>query len=387
MTSRAELIRPFYVMQIMARADRRPADAPEVVSMVVGEPDFPTPAPIIKAAQKALDDNRIRYTSALGLESLRQAIAQDYLDRDQLKIPAHRVAVTSGASAGLLLSLAAVLSPGDELLMTDPGYPCNRQFALAVGAVPKSLATSADTHYQPRLEDIQRAWGPRTRAVLIASPANPTGAIVDLEQVQAIAQWVRSQGGWLIMDEIYLRLSLQEPLRSALSVSNDIISVNSFSKTYSMTGWRLGWLVVPDALLDTIERLAQNLFISPPFISQQAAIAAFSSEARAIADSYRDQFLRQSEVLLPGLQALGFQLPVRPAGGFYGFFDVSSLTDDSFKFCEALCDQQGVLMAPGLDFTDEEPQKMVRVSFPKSEPVLQEGLRRIERFLTNSKLS
>jgi aspartate/methionine/tyrosine aminotransferase len=384
MTSRAELIRPFYVMQIMARADRRPADAPEVVSMVVGEPDFPTPAPIIKAAQKALDENRIRYTPALGLESLRQAIAQDYLDRDQLKIPAHRVAVTSGASAGLLLSLAAVLSPGDELLMTAPGYPCNRQFALAVGAVPKSLATSADTHYQPRLEDIQRAWGPRTCAVLIASPANPTGAIVDLEQVRAIAQWVRSQGGWLIMDEIYLRLSLQEPLRSALSVSNDIISVNSFSKTYSMTGWRLGWLVVPDALLDTFERLAQNLFISPPFISQQAAIAAFSSEVRAIADSYRDQFLRQSEVLLPGLQALGFQLPVRPAGGFYGFFDVSSLTDDSFKFCEALCDQAGVLMAPGLDFTDEEPQKMVRISFPKSEPVLQEGLRRIERFLTNS---
>ncbi|MEK9811962.1 MAG: aminotransferase class I/II-fold pyridoxal phosphate-dependent enzyme [Bordetella sp.] len=384
MTSRAELIRPFYVMQIMARAEKRPADAPEVVSMVVGEPDFPTPAPIIKAAQKALNNNRIRYTPALGLQALRHAIAQDYLDRDQLKIPAHRVAVTSGASAGLLLSLAAVLSPGDELLMTDPGYPCNRQFALAVGAVPKSLATSTGTHYQPRLEDIQRAWGPGTRAVLIASPANPTGAIVDLEQVQAIAEWVRSQGGWLIMDEIYLRLSLQEPLRSALSVSNDIISVNSFSKTYSMTGWRLGWLVVPDALIDTFERLAQNLFISPPFISQQAAIAAFSSEARAIADSYRDQFLRQSEVLLPGLQALGFELPVTPAGGFYGFFDVSSFTDDSFKFCEALCDQAGVLMAPGLDFTDEEPQKMVRVSFPKSEPVLQEGLRRIERFLTNS---
>lgn len=381
MINRAEAIRPFYVMEIMARAQRRPAEAPEVVSMVVGEPDFPTPAPIVRAAREALDDNRIRYTHALGLDELRQAIAQDYQDRDQINLPAHRVGVTAGASAGLLLSLAAVLSPGDELLVPDPGYPCNRQFALAVGAIPKRLATQAENNYQPSLEAIQQAWGPKTRAVLIASPANPTGAILALKTIQAISEWVRSKGGWLIMDEIYLRLSLQEPLYSALTVSNDIISVNSFSKTYSMTGWRLGWVVIPEALVGVMERLAQNLFISPPFLSQQAAIAAFSPEARAIADGYRDQFLRQSKVLLPGLEALGFRLPVQPAGGFYGFFDVSGLTDDSFRFCEELCDQAGVLMAPGRDFTEDHAQSMIRVSFPKSEPVLQEGLRRIQAFL------
>ena len=381
MMSRAEAIRPFYVMEIMARAQRRPAGAPEVVSMVVGEPDFPTPEPIVKAAHEALNENRIRYTHALGLDALRQAIAQDYQDRDQIHVPMHRVGVTAGASAGLLLSLAAVLSAGDELLVTDPGYPCNRQFALAVGAIPKPLVTDAEHNYQPRLEAIQKAWGPKTRAVLLASPANPTGAIVDLESIQAIAQWVRSKGGWLIMDEIYLRLSLQGPLRSALSVSHDIISVNSFSKTYAMTGWRLGWVVIPEALVGVMERLAQNLFISPPFLSQQAAIAAFSPETRRIADGYREQFLRQSKVLLPGLQALGFRLPVQPVGGFYGFFDVSELTDDSFRFCEELCDHAGVLMAPGRDFTDEKAQTMVRVSFPKSEPVLQEGLLRIQTFL------
>ena len=379
--SRAQAIRPFYVMEIMARAQQRPKGSPDVVSMVVGEPDFPTPEPVVRAAQQALHENRIRYTHALGLESLREAIAQDYQDRDQISIPSHRVAVTAGASAGLLLSLAAVLSPGEELLITDPGYPCNRQFALAVGAVPKRVATYPSSQYQPRLADIQAAWGPKTRAVLIASPANPTGAILDLSEVKAIAQWVRSKDGWLIMDEIYLRLSLSDPLRSALGVSNEIISVNSFSKTYSMTGWRLGWLVMPEALVPVIERLAQNLFISPPYLSQMAAISAFSDEARLIADGYRDQFVRQAQVLLPGLQGLGFQLPVQPQGGFYGFFDVSALTNDSFRFCEELCDRAGVLIAPGQDFTEENAQAMVRVSFPKSEPVLQEGLDRIGQFL------
>ncbi len=379
--SRAQAIRPFYVMEIMARAQQRPKGSPDVVSMVVGEPDFPAPEPVVRAAQQALQENRIRYTHALGLESLRGAIAQDYKDRDQISIPSHRVAVTAGASAGLLLSLAAILSPGEELLITDPGYPCNRQFALAVGAVPKRVATHPSSQYQPRLADIQAAWGPKTRAVLIASPANPTGAILDLTEVKAIAQWVRSKGGWLVMDEIYLRLSLSDPLRSALGVSDEMISVNSFSKTYSMTGWRLGWLVMPESLVPVIEKLAQNLFISPPYLSQMAAIAAFSDEARLIADGYRNQFVRQAQVLLPGLQGLGFRLPVQPQGGFYGFFDVSTLTDDSFRFCEELCDHAGVLMAPGRDFTEENAQAMIRVSFPKSEPVLQEGLDRISQFL------
>ncbi len=381
-SARAEAIRPFYVMEIMGRAERRPKDAPPVVSMVVGEPDFPAPGPVVQAAAEALAEGRIHYTSAIGLVALREAIAHDYLDRDAIHVSPGRVAVTAGASAGLLLALAAVINPGDEVLITDPGYPCNRQFVLALGGVPKTLQVRPENQFQPTAEEVAKAWGPKTRALLLASPANPTGCMVSEVEAQKIFQVIEDRAGWLIADEIYLRLVFAGHRRSLLFLSENVISVNSFSKTYSMTGWRLGWLVVPDRLMPAIERLSQNLFISPSTLSQKAAIAAFLPESRRVADDYRARYVAQAQYLLPALQGLGFRLPAQPEGAFYGFFDVSAVTDDSYALCEALCDEAGVLMAPGKDFTEVDAHRYLRVSFPKPLVQLQEGVARLTAFFS-----
>ncbi|MEY2777128.1 MAG: hypothetical protein RLY30_1226 [Pseudomonadota bacterium] len=378
---RVERIQPFYVMEILSRAARRPPDRGSLVNLVVGEPDFPTPAPIVQAAQAALLENRIHYTSALGMPELRAGIARDYLERDQISVQPEQVVVTAGASAGLLLALAAVIDPGDEVLIPDPGYPCNRAFVEALGGVPKALPLLAAHGYQPTAEDVLKAWGPKTRAVLLASPSNPTGTVISEAQAAGVLEAVRAKGGWLLADEIYLRLVFSGVHRSLLQFAQGahdcLISINSFSKTFAMTGWRLGWLVAPTALIPALERLSQNLFISPPVLSQKAALAAFTSETRAIVDGYRAAYAEQASYLVPALESVGFRVPARPDGAFYVYCDVSAHTQDSSRFCEQLCDDLGVLMAPGRDFTADQPERMVRVSFPKPVAVLSEGVARL----------
>lgn len=381
LSTRAQATRPFYVMELLARAAaREPLKGPSV-SMVVGEPDFPPPPPVVRAAQQALAQGNIHYTHALGMPELREAIAADYQRRDDLQIGTDRIAVTAGASGGLLLVMAALLNPGDEVLMPDPSYPCNREFVSAMGGVVKTIAVDAATGFQPTVDAVQQAWGPRTRALLVASPANPTGTMIGADQAQALAHAVRGLGGVMIVDEIYQRLVFDDQPKSLLSLGEDVISINSFSKTFSMTGWRLGWVVAPAEMIAAIERLSQNLFISTSSLSQRAALAAFEPESLAVAEAYRQKFREQGQYLLTELQRLGFRLPAAPDGAFYGYCDVSALTADSYQFCIDLCDQVGVLMTPGRDFGDHHAERYVRVSYTKPLSVLQDGVERLQRFL------
>jgi aspartate/methionine/tyrosine aminotransferase len=381
LSDRAQATRPFYVMELLARAAQREKMHGKSVSMVVGEPDFPAPPAVVAAAQQALHAGKLHYTHALGTPELRAAIAHDYQRRDGLVVDPAQVAVTAGASGGLLLIMAALLNPGDEVLVTDPGYPCNRQFVLAMGGVPKAITVTAESNFQPTAEQVRGAWTPRTKALLVASPANPTGTMLPAQEAVQLAALTRELGGVLIVDEIYQRLVFDDQPKSLLCLGDDIISVNSFSKTFSMTGWRLGWVVAPKPLMAPLERLSQNLFISPSSLAQQAALAAFSVESLAVAESYRQQFREQARFLIPQLCQLGFRLPAQPDGAFYGYFDVSGLTHDSYQFCLDLCDQAGVLMAPGRDFGDFQAERYVRVSFTKPLDVLAQGVDRISRWL------
>ncbi len=381
LSDRAQATRPFYVMELLARAVLREKTHGPSISMVVGEPDFPAPPAVVKAAEQALHAGKIHYTHALGTPELRAAIADDYLRRDGLRIDPESVAVTAGASGGLLLVMAALLNPGDEVLVTDPGYPCNRQFVSAMGGSPKTITVNAESNFQPTLHQVRTAWTPRTKALLVASPANPTGTMLQESEAEQLAALVRELGGVLIVDEIYQRLVFDHQPKSLLSLGNDIISINSFSKTFSMTGWRLGWVVAPALWMAPLERLSQNLFISPSSLAQMSALAAFTPASLAVAEDYRHRFREQANFLIPRLCDLGFRLPAQPQGAFYGYFDVSALTTDSYQFCLDLCDQAGVLMAPGRDFGDHQAERYVRVSYTKPLDVLADGVDRISRWL------
>ena len=382
---RAEQTRPFYVMELLARAAARAAQFGPAVSMVVGEPDFPPPAPVIRAAQAALSKGDIHYTHALGMPELRQAIAADYARRDGLEIDPQRIAVTAGASGGLLLTMAAILNPGDEVLMPDPSYPCNRQFVTVMGGVVRTIAVDATTAFQPTADQVRKLWGPKTRALLVASPANPTGTMLSHASASSLAQAVRELGGVMVVDEIYQRVVFEGAPKSLVSLGEDIISVNSFSKTFSMTGWRLGWLVLPPQMSGAVERLSQNLYISASSLAQRAALAAFEPESLAVAEDYRQRFAEQGRYLLTALKRLGFALPSAPQGAFYGYCDVSGLTDDSYQFCLDLCDHAGVLMAPGRDFGEHHGDRFVRVSYTKPLDLLQEGVERVQGFLKSGR--
>jgi aspartate/methionine/tyrosine aminotransferase len=385
LSRRAFETRPFHVMAILARAHAVRARGLQTVSMVVGEPDFPTPAPIVQAAQKALASGQQHYTDAIGTHALRQAIAQDYADRDGLLIAPDRIVVTAGASAALLLTMGAILNPGDEVLIADPGYPCNRQFVSAMGGIPKPIVVTPEHHFAPTAEQVAAAWGPRTKALLLASPANPTGCLLPLEQARSIDQVVRDKGGWFVADEIYLRLCFESQPKSLLQFGDHLISINSFSKTYSMTGWRLGWMVAPAAVVEAVERLAQNLFISPASLPQQAALAAFTPQTQAIVEGYRQAYAEHAATVLPRLQEIGFAVPARPDGAFYAYCDVSAVTQDSYDLCLKACDELGVLLAPGRDFSDHQAERYLRVSFPKPISVLNEGLDRLARYFLGRK--
>lgn len=382
LSSRAIATRPFYVMELLARSAARETSHGPSIGMVVGEPDFPAPAPVVRAAQAALAQGNIHYTHALGMPELRHAIAQDYMRRDQLDIAPERIAVTAGASGALLLVMAALLNPGDEVLIPDPSYPCNREFVAAMGGVVRTIAVDAASGFQPTAEQVRQAWTSKTKAMLVASPANPTGTMIAREDMMKLRDAVRERDGVLIVDEIYQRLVFNGSPKSVLELGDDIISINSFSKTFSMTGWRLGWVVAPQGMMTSLERLSQNLFISTSSLAQRAALAAFEPESLAIAEEYRNQFREQGQYLLAQLKRLGFGIPAMPQGAFYGYCDVSALTPDSYDFCLQLCDRAGVLMTPGRDFGSVYPERYVRVSYTKPHAVLAEGVRRIEKFLS-----
>lgn len=373
-------IAPFHVMELMARAQALEAQGRNIVHMEVGEPDFPAPPPIIDAAQRFLTGGHVHYTSALGLPALREAIAGWYATRYGLHVEPSRIVVTTGASGALLLALGALTSPGDEWLLADPGYPCNRHFVRFCEGVPKAIPVDATTEYQPTLEKVGAGWTAHTRGLMLASPANPTGTLIEPAALARLWQSVRTRGGALIVDEIYHGLTYGVDAHSALELSDEIIVINSFSKYFGMTGWRLGWLVLPAALVRPVEKLAQNLTIAPPTPAQHAALAAFLPETVAILESRRAEFQARRNLLLPGLRKLGFHIASEPQGAFYVYAGIGTLADDSFSLAGRLIEEAGVAATPGRDFGDNAPERHMRFAYTLSEDRLTEGLQRLRAF-------
>lgn len=374
-------IAPFHVMELMAKAKALEAQGRDIVHMEVGEPDFPTPGPIVEAAQRFIASGDIRYTHALGIPELRAAIAGHYRDRHGIGIEPERIIVTAGASGALLLALGILIDPGDEVLLADPGYPCNRHFVRAFEGRARLLPVTAATAYQPTAEQAAAAWSPHTRALLVATPANPTGTLLTLPQLAALRQAVRERGGTLIVDEIYHGLTYGFDAQTALALGDDVFVVNSFSKYFGMTGWRLGWLVAPRDCVREIEKLAQNLYISPPTPAQYAALAAFEPATIALLEERRAQFAARRDLLLPGLRSLGFEIKAAPQGAFYIYADSSRLAGDSFALAEDLVDHAGVAATPGLDFGSHAPERHMRFAYTVALDRLTEGLTRMERFV------
>ena len=374
-------IAPFHVMALLARAKELEAAGRSIVHMEIGEPDFPTAEPIVAAGQRALAAGRTRYTAAAGLPELRQAISDHYQERYGVEIPAQRILITPGASGALQLATAALINPGDRVLLADPGYPCNRHFVRLVEGRAVGVPVGPETGYQLTAELVERHWDEQTTAVLLASPANPTGTAIAPEALAAIVATIEARGGRLIMDEIYHGLIYGAPVQTALAYSDQVLVVNSFSKYYGMTGWRLGWLVAPEDLVGAVEKLAQNLFLAASTPAQHAALAAFTPAAAAIFEARRREFLARRDFLLPALRELGFRIPVTPDGAFYLYADCGRFTDDSHGFALRLLEETGVAITPGIDFGGHLPHRHVRFAYTNAIPQLAEGVERLRRAL------
>ena len=374
-------IEAFEVMEIQTLARSLEAAGRDVIHLEIGEPDFPTPRPVVEAAQRALDTRPMFYTSALGMQPLREAIARWYETRYGLGIPVSRIVVTAGSSAALLLAFGVLLDPGDEVLLADPGYPCNRHILEALGGHPRLVPVGPGTRYQLDAALVEANWTARTRLAMVATPANPTGTMVTAEETLALAAAARALGGSLLADEIYHGLTYGLDARTALEAGEDVVVVNSFSKYFQMTGWRLGWLVVPEALARDVEKLAQNLYISPSTVAQHAALACFAPETIAILEKRRAELDARRRYLLSALPSLGFGIPVEPQGAFYVYADCSRLTDDSFAFARSVLSEAGVAITPGKDFGHHEPERHVRIAYIQPVDRLEEAVERLRRFL------
>ncbi|HEY1329679.1 MAG TPA: pyridoxal phosphate-dependent aminotransferase [Casimicrobiaceae bacterium] len=381
LAARVAEISPFHVMEVQTAARALEAAGRSVVHMEIGEPDFPTPQPVIEAAQRAIADGRLYYTSALGLPALREAIARHYADHYGVDVPPERVIVTAGSSAALLLVLALLVNRDEKILLADPGYPCNRHFVRVLEGDPVGVPVGAGTNYQLTAALIERHWGPMVRGALIATPSNPTGTTVAVQEMRAIAETVERLGGRLIVDEIYLGLSYDAAPRSVLDFAGDAFVISSFSKYFSMTGWRLGWVVAPERHVRDLEKLAQNLYISPAAPSQYAALACFEPETAAILEARRLAFKARRDFLVPALRELGFGIPVDPAGGFFVYADCSRFDDDSERFCRRILQGAGVAFTPGIDFGTHRAERHVRLAYTVEMARLEEGVARLERFL------
>lgn len=374
-------IAPFHVMELLARARELEAAGRSIVHMEIGEPDFPTPRPMCDAGQRIIETGELFYTPALGLPQLREAIARFYLERHDVVVPSSRIIVTAGASGALLLAIAALIGPGDGVLMADPGYPCNRNFVRLMDGMADEIAVGADTAYQLTPDMVASRWRENTRAVMVASPSNPTGTLMPAAALRDIAAIARARGGSVIVDEIYQGLVYENETTTALSFADDVFVINSFSKYFNMTGWRLGWLVAPAPYVREIEKLAQNIFLAASTPAQHAALAAFAPETLEILEARRAEFRARRDFLLPALREIGFGIPVAPQGAFYIYADCSELFDDSFAFSRALLEEAGVAITPGADFGANAAGRHVRFAYTNAIPVLAEGVKRIAEFL------
>ncbi len=373
-------IEPFHVMAILAQAQALEADGRDIVHLEIGEPDFATPAPIVEAGIAALRTGHTHYTGALGLPVLREAIAEFHATRWQTAVDPARIVVTPGASGALLLALGLLAGPEDEVLMADPGYPCNRHFAAFCDARAISIPVGADTGFQLTLESIERHASHATRAVLIASPSNPTGTAVAPEELVRIHAWCQTRGVALIVDEIYLALTYDGSEFTAAQW-DDVFVINSFSKFFMMTGWRLGWLVAPAWAMQSMERLAQNLFLAASTPAQHAALAAFSPAVLKELETRKTELRSRRDYLLPALRERGFVIPVTPQGAFYLYADCSRFSSDSQTFTRRLLEHAGIAATPGIDFGMNGAAHHVRFAYTQPLPRLTEAMTRLDCFL------
>ena len=390
-TQRAQRIEPFYVMDMAKAAQRIAAEVKHtdqpMVFLNIGEPDFTAPPLVRAAAERVVRDGQTQYTNALGLDALRERISAWYGSRFGVQVPARRIVVTAGASGALLLACMALIEDGDEVLMPDPSYPCNRHFVSAAQGRAVLLPTDAAQRFQLNASQVQAHWGQHTRGVLLASPSNPTGTSVAAAELKAIHGVVQQHGGITMVDEIYLGLSYDDAFaQTALAIDDQIISINSFSKYFNMTGWRLGWLVVPDTLVPVMERLAQNLFICPSTVSQHAALACFEPESLSIYEERRAAFKARRDSFIPQLNAMGLPVPVVPDGAFYAWADCRDACrrlglPDSWAFAEHLMQHAHVAVTPGRDFGTHAPGDYVRFSTASSLQDLNTAAQRIQRLL------
>lgn len=391
LSRRAQRIEPFYVMEMAKHAQevarQSSACGSPMIYLNIGEPDFSAPPLVQAAAERAIRAGRTQYTQAPGLPELRERISAWYASRFGINVPAQRIIITAGASAALQLACLALINPGDEVLMPDPSYPCNRHFVSAAEGKPVLIPSSAAERFQLSADKVQAAWGEHTRGVMLASPSNPTGTSIAPDELRRIHEVVRAKGGLTIVDEIYLGLSHDEAFgKSALELGDDIISINSFSKYFNMTGWRLGWMVVPESLVAPIEMLAQHLFICASTVSQYAALACFEPESIAEYERRRAEFKARRDYFIPALESIGLPVPVKPDGAFYAWADCRAAAEKlgvkgSWDFAYAVMNQAHLAITPGRDFGQAETADYVRFSTANSMEQLQEAIARLKRLL------
>jgi len=360
---RLEEIQPFYVMDLLAKAKKMQQQGEDIIHLEVGEPDFPTPDLIKQAGIKAINDSELFYTPSQGLIELRNEIASYYKKTFSVIVNPNNIAITAGASAALLMVMGALLNPDDELMLCDPGYPCNLNFARFLSAKINRVNVEQSSLYQLTADKVKQNWTSATKVVLIASPSNPTGTLISQAELKKIYDFVSAKGGTLLVDEIYQALVYDIKPETALSISSNIIIINSFSKYFQMTGWRLGWCVLPDEMLNSIDKLSQNLYLAPSTPAQWAAIKAFTVETLAVLEQRRNIFKQRRDFLYKKLLDLGFTIAVKPAGAFYLYADCSRFTEDSMQFCYDILKHTGVAITPGIDFGVNNADHYVRFSY------------------------
>lgn len=373
-------IEPFHVVELLTRARQLESEGRDIIHMEVGEPDFPTPEPITKAAVAAIQGGKTLYTQALGLPELRTAISDFYRERYGVAVAASRIAITNGASGALNLAFAALANPGDEWLLADPGYPCNRHILRTYEGCPISMPVGPDSNFQPTPAMLRQYWNEKTAGLLVASPANPTGTLLTLAEIEALAAVCREKQGHFLVDEIYHGLTYEIAAPTACAAGDDIWVINSFSKYFQMTGWRLGWMLIPETYVRDVEKLAQNLVLCPSTPAQHAALAAFAPDTIAILEERRAEFRHRRDFLAPALEAIGFRVTARPEGAFYLYCDCSALADDSFALARDLLEKTGVAATPGLDFGSNAPEKHIRFAYTTGVPRLAEAVERLRRY-------
>ncbi|MEQ5803689.1 pyridoxal phosphate-dependent aminotransferase [Halomonas sp. H10-9-1] len=378
---RIDQVAPFRVMSLLETAQAREAAGHDVIHLEVGEPDFATPEPVVAAGQAALAAGHTRYTPAAGLPALREAIAEHYALHFGAEVDPHRILVTPGASGALLLASQLLAGPGDRVLMADPNYPCNRHFMALAGAEVDAVPVGAESGWQLDAALVDSHWHDTTRLAMLATPSNPTGHMLEAGQLAAVAETVAGRGGHLLVDEIYQGLCYDlEPL-SVAAITPDAFVVNSFSKYFGMTGWRLGWLLAPEEAVEPLTRLAQNVFLAAPTPAQHAALAAFTPETRGILEARRAELGQRRDALLAGLARLGLAPSLPPQGAFYLWLDISRYSADSEAFCRRLLEEENVAITPGIDFALQGGEHHVRIAFTTGVERLEEAVSRLERFL------